>query len=270
MKNWKKIITMLSVIVIIFSIFGSIASIQSIWGKVGLIIAGVSLLTAAVLSFFIFKPVLTRNSRGKLLVTSIREVGLSDIEFRCDEDRTGKPHRNFYSQVKKEILITGTTCYRTFYEDMTAILNLLENGKRIYVLMLYPKSPDINKLQDTVPYDIIKEIDQTIIAIARQKLINNPGFKIKFLKELPKYTSIMIDSELEQIGKEPNDRFGIIRFQPLLISDNHTSGLIVQLTSNNRENMAFGRFAKDLRFLWDRKSIQDLQIIRDKELVEKE
>ncbi|EQB62697.1 MAG: hypothetical protein RBG1_1C00001G0276 [candidate division Zixibacteria bacterium RBG-1] len=195
------------------------------------------------------KPVLIKNQHDIELLKVIKYIGVVNMEFRDDLHHPLPPY-HIYELADQEIAISAVSAYRTFDQHIEFLRDALKNGIRIYVLILHPNSPEVDSLSKREDKPILDDIKGVIGVIKRENFYNNSNFKIKFLIKLPPYTAVMIDGDIETIGK-PMDRYGLMRIQLRGVHSTQHEGLIIQLKKkNNKQRGAFEYYAKDLRDQW--------------------
>lgn len=232
----------------VISILASVATIKAIMGRTGAYISIFASVFFVVYAFVYFWPILRKNDRGTNLLHSIKFVGLEDIE--CREDRlTPLPPPQFFEDAENEIVITGISAYKIFFQQMNILEKRLELGKKIYVLLLDPESVDYKKFSDDEGKDK-EEINAVLRRIKLHKLHGHPGFAIRFLEKLPTFTYLMIDGDLFPTGKHAQDKRGRIRIQPVSFHRTQQTRVVIQFRKNSSEGGAFNYFSDDLRHLW--------------------
>ena len=175
-----------------------------------------------------------------------------DLEIR-DDLHHHLPPSEMYKTIKREVLITGVSTYRTFDQHITLLHQTLDAGKRVYVLILNPdvnECPDVLALSAREKKDIRAEILQTITIIKEEKLNQHPGFQIKFMQKMPPFTAIMIDGDASHAGRALDEE-GRILVQPGTVYETQHEGIILLFKRISRSTMSpFDYFARDLRKQW--------------------
>ncbi len=192
-----------------------------------------------------------RNMRGIALDAAARQAGLVDIENR-QNDRNLLPPKEFYESARSEIAMLALTAFRTFDMDIGHVRQALDSGKRVRVLILRPDSPAIpglTKLHEGL--NIQSQIEDVIGKIHHAAFHTHPGFEIRFLANVPPFTSVMIDGDISATTDSPDDQFGQIRVQPATRYQTQHKGLIVQF-AKTEPGCLFDLFAADLREHWSR------------------
>lgn len=251
MKALREIrrVATLPLLVAALGTIGSIASIESGWGKPGMALS-VFLSFAILWSVWrTLRPVLQRTHRGTTLLEAVTRAGLFDIENREDESIQSLPPVAFYKTATAEVLITGITGYRTFDQHIAIIETLLKAGKRVRVLLLNPKCEDAKAMTETEQKDIPAEIEQALDMAARGGLFAMPGFEVALVDQKLPYTAVMIDGDLCPLGSNPLDGNGQLRIQPSTLFKTQHRGLVIQL-QNTAAKSGFDYFADDLRNVW--------------------
>ena len=244
----RRVATM-SVLVTALGTIGSIASIHSGWKDWGLPLSIV--LTVAVLwsVWHTLRPVLQRTHRGTTLLHAVTRAGLFDIENREDESIQSLPPIELYRAARSEVLITGITGYRTFDQHIAVLKQLLDKGRKVYVLLLSPTCSDAIALTSVESKNIPAEIEQALDMANRAGLFAMKGFEVRLVdKKLP-YTAVMVDGDLSPLGNEPADDDGQLRIQPSTFLKTQHRGLVIQLV-NTPQKSGFDYFAGDLRAIW--------------------
>jgi len=246
----KNIKILLSLAVITTGIFGSIASISAGWGMVGILISIILSLFILILCVLLLMPMIQKNDRGVTLLQAINGVGMVDIENR--EDLTSPlPPEKFYQKALHEIVITGISAYRTFDQHLDILKECINSGKKIYVLIMHPKSKVLDNLSKVEGKNVSGDINEVIRVIKEANLQAHPGFTIRFRDELPPFTGVMIDGDLTPTGEKPRDQKGQIRVQPASAHRSQHRGIILQFQKKQKSQTgAFDFFADDLRNQW--------------------
>ena len=251
MKPFKEIrrVATLSILVAALGTIGSIASIESGWGKTGIGVS-IALSLAILLSVWLtLRPVLQRTHRGTTLLQAVTRAGLFDIENREDESIQSLPPVELYKTAQTEILITGITGYRTFDQHVAVLEGLLHRGKRVRVLLLSADSADAQALTPLEQKDIPAEIEQALDMANKAGLFQLRGFEVRLVAEKLPYTAVMVDGDLCPLGTHPADNDGQLRIQPSTFIKTQHKGLIIQLR-NTPAKSGFDYFAEDLREIW--------------------
>lgn len=181
MSAETKKIGLLGIIVAFIGFGGTIASIIADFGIVGIIITVVLSIILFILCYWLLRPILIKNIRGVTMLEALNSVGLVDIENR-DDKQHALPPALFFDKAEREIAISGISAYRTFDQNIGEFKQALENGRRIFVLILHPDSPNVQKISEREKRDIRGDILQTIATINREGFIKRSGFQIKFLE----------------------------------------------------------------------------------------
>lgn len=197
----------------------------------------------------IIRCVLAKNKRGVSLLDAINSIGLVDIENR-NEAEHNLPLGQIYEEAKQEIVITGITAHTTFIQHIEFLHGALKAGKRIYVLIIHPESPDIDDLSNRDSIDIRAHINMVIDIAERERLIEYEGFQLRFMKKPPPFTAVMIDGDVAYTGKKPNDQRGQIRVQPGTAYNPQHKGVILQFKKITGSLGGFDYFAADIRKQW--------------------
>lgn len=197
---------------------------------------------------------LAMNPRGISLLEAIEGVGLVDIENR-NETQQILPPGQFYEMAQKEIVITGISTYRTFEQNLDSLRAVLDAGKALRILILYPDIKLIEEQEDLTNrerIDILNAIKGVLSIIRLEKLDQEPGFEIRFMRRLPPFTAVMIDGDVEPKEKvPPQDTEGQIRVQPGTLHGTQHKGVILQFKKKREKpEGAFDYFAGDVRAQW--------------------
>ena len=217
----------------------------------------------------ILQRALATNPRGVSLLEAIESVGLVDIENRNEDLRKISqilPPEQFYETAKREIVITGISTYRTFEQNLHTLRTALGAEKTVRILILYPDPKLIEEKEDLTNrerVDILNAIKGVISIIRLEKLDQERGFEIRFMRKLPPFTAVMIDGDVEPSGKIPQDTEGQIRVQPGTIYGTQHKGVILQF-EKKREGPegGFDYFAGDVRAQW-RKGVPLEEVLAD-------
>lgn len=248
----KEITISFNIAITVTGIVSSIISISAGWGYIGIGLAIISSFSIIILRFWTLRQIMNKNDRGITLLQALDNVGLIDIENRKSyAAQTQLPPDNFYKKADNEIVITGISVYRTFDQHFEIIKNSLEQGKKIYILILHPEAEINRKIFDVEGHDIVNDINGVITKINKNKIYQNPAFKIRFRYSLPTFTAVMIDGDLEKTGKNPRDKNGIIRVQITSPYRSQHKGIILEFKKKQKPPYGgFTFFANDLRNQW--------------------
>lgn len=249
----------------LIAFIGSLASIFSGWGIIGIIFSVILVFVIASLTFFVFRPVMIPNWRGVSLLTGIGQAGLIDIEDRDYEEKP-LPPAGYYRRAEHEIALTGITLITTFRLHRELLLERLKANIEIYVLLLDPYSQDVHRINENEDRrdktDIRNEIRDTL------SIMNSAGFleyykmhmfHVKFLQEKPPFIGVMIDGDIARAT--PWTHGAQIRVQPLRMYKSVHKGTILQFkyekkgrTSKSKGSHlgGFDFFAEDLRNQWSK------------------
>lgn len=246
--NVRTVLLALSILVLILSAidpFIALINNRSYW-----IIALVIILLFCVL-FVLLIPVVHLNDRNTLLLESIREVGLYDIENRAVATNQYLPE-TFFKKAKNEILILALTANTTLveYSDMFKYL-ITDKAVRIKLIILYPERSLIEQLEKYNTDKLLEEINSTIEIIRNKSLYGEAGFEVKFIRNIPPYTAVLIDGDVDHVSAKPFDGGAEIRVQPSSIFENQHAGVIIHLLKTNPKTKGvFEFFASDMRNAW--------------------
>ncbi len=190
-----------------------------------------------------------KSCRSNTIVEAAAEVGLVDVEDR-KKDLNTLPPAEFYALARNEIAISGVSAFRTFDKHFDILQRALDDGKRLYLLILAPEAPVIPHLNRAHPHiDVTTQIGEVIGCIIRTKLMNHSNFKVRFLQEVPPFTANMIDGDLVPSSAIPDDAHGQIRVQPTTKHQTRHSGMVFQF-ARIPGGGGFDRFAADFRDQW--------------------
>ncbi len=248
----RKTLQLLGVTVIAVGVLGSVASISAGWGWFGVAISIVLAGSILWLCLLSLAPVLHKNERGVTLLQAVDSVGLVDIENREDLTAPLPPHQ-FYEKAQHEIAITGISAYRIFDQHLEVLKSAIRSGKRVFVLILHPgpESRCLDELSKIEGKDVRADIHEVLRVVKSAGLHAQPGFRMRFRNELPPFTGVMIDGDLEPTGEVPSDGLGQIRVQPASAHRSQHKGVVFQLRkTEGRPPGTFDFFAEDLRNQW--------------------
>jgi hypothetical protein len=193
---------------------------------------------------------LSRERAGELFIQTISDAGLVSIE---DRGTVQTPPDAFLSLGRRELLITGVTAQDTFSQCSDTIHEALKKRVRVYVVILHPKSPDIERLREHELVDLQGAISQ-VRARIKEEFEDHPLFQIRYFTRMPPFTAVMIDGDVTIPNKIPVDENGQIRLQPAAGYLTQHSGVILQFQSMRRSKRSgstpFDFFAEDLRNQW--------------------
>jgi hypothetical protein len=180
-----------------------------------------------------------------------------DIENREETPEFELPPEKFYKKATREIVITGVSAYRTFENSMRAnlFLDALEKGKKLYIMILHPSAPDVERLSKLVTAKIKHDIDSVIDIFKSRGFYEHRNFQIRFMQTMPPFQGVMIDGDISaEEGSTPEDKDGQIRVQPLAQYSTVHRGVVLQFrkTKPNGGEPAggFDYFAQDMRKQW--------------------
>lgn len=214
MKSYSllKKIGLLGLTTTLIAVFGTLESIMNDLGWLGILISiGLSLLLFFI-CFFLLQPILVKNARGVTLLESLKRVGLTDIENRNDE-QNALPPKEFLESADREIALSGLSAARTFDQNIDDIKSALRKGKQIYILIMHPDCDAIRRKDFLERRSVKTDILQTISIIKQEQFIKKLNFHIRFMKNLPQFTSVMIDGDINPMGDTIQDQKGQIRIQ---------------------------------------------------------
>jgi len=256
-----KKIGLLGIIVAFVGLLGTIASIIADFGILGIVVTVILSIILFVFCYRLLRPVLIKNARGMTMLEALQSVGLVDIENRDDKQHALPPAQSF-DIAEREIALSGISAYRTFDQNINEIKQALGNGRRIFVLILHPDSPEIQKISEREKRDIRGDIMQTIATINREGFAKRSGFQIKFLEKLPQFTAVMTDGDISPIGEVPQDHNGQIRIQPTTTHNTHHGGIILQFKKKSEKPAgAFDHFADEFRHQWNVEGFSDPKLL---------
>ena len=73
------------------------------------------------------------------------------------------------------------------------------------------------------------------------------------MRNLPPYTAVLIDGDIDHISEIPFDTKAELRIQPSSIIENQHGGVIIHLLKTDpRTKGVFEFYANDLRKVWDK------------------
>ena len=189
------------------------------------------------------------------VVTAVANVGLTDIELR-DPVESSLPPSLFYRGARQDVLITAITAHRTFTGHLDVIERLLAEGVVVRVAILEPGSDALSRVQKKEKPNLRNEAFSVLGIIRKTELCDRTGFHLRFLRELPPFTAVMVDGDAEPVGSAPKDESGRLRIQPGLASVPQSQGLILQFAklpvepTGSAYASGFDLFADDLRCQW--------------------
>jgi hypothetical protein len=192
--------------------------------------------------------------RDKPLSEKLASIGLVDVEYR-NLPELRLPPREFFTSAKKEIVISGFSLHNTFLEYIQVIVDLLNERKKVYVMILHPESPILSKLQEVEQRGIKGDIQATLDTIKVKNLSQHPDFKIRFFQDLPLFTGVMVDGDITAPeGAKKEDQQGQIRVRPNLRHTPNSRGLVIQFKkpgkASGSQSGPFDDFANDFRHQW--------------------
>jgi len=196
-------------------------------------------------------PVIPRTMRGASLLDAAESVGLVDVENRDDETAALPPDK-FFSLAQSQVAISGISLLRTFDQKRELIKTCLDNSKAVYVILIHPDSIAVRELRERNKEDVRSEIMQSIDNMKQTGLIAYPGFHVRFTDDIPPFTGVLIDGDIEPIGQNPNDKNGQIRIQTGTKFQTQHKGLVLQLKNSSelKKGACFEYFASDMRQQW--------------------
>lgn len=242
----------ITIFVQLLNLVGSVASIFSA-GEYGKVIA--IILTVPVVLFFIIRSSFFKNiKRFVRLFVKARQIGLVDVVSRSDLSDAHKYER-FIQGADKEVVITGITLLRSADQHIETIKGVLNKGVIVYIMMLDPKSSDIEWLSANENKSIADDIKGTLKVLKKEGIDKHPGFKYTYFKKMPTFTAVMIDGDLCPTGEKPKDIRGKIRVYARTEYGTQHRGVILQFEKTNSQDAAFDFFAGDLRQQWEANTI---------------
>jgi hypothetical protein len=251
---------------ILVTVLGILASfIQVVTaGTVWAMVAVALVIAAFVAGVFLFGRLVRKNPRGIIFYSALVKSGLVDIEDR-NQTNLPLPPNEFYPLAQNEIVITGVTCFRTIDQHHEVLHKALSNGKRVYILMFHPENPRLDEINEINQKDVKEELKSSINLIKSKGLYASERLHIRFVKNSPPYSCIMIDGDVASATDPPNDKDGQIRVQPYTMFFTTENGVILQFKNRvkkaDEEKTVFDYFAQDLRKQWH-KATEDTELFK--------
>ncbi len=176
------------------------------------------------------------------------------------DDKQASPPTEFIADARRSVLITGFSAFRTVENNPDTIQSLLDSGVEIYMLVLDPRSTDVEKEQSLDPKSPVKKNQRTAIETVVNKYWHKPNFHLRFMKMMPPITGILVDAEVEPRTARPSSNLGRLRYQVKGYKIPQRRGYVFQLKQSEKEdNPMFNLFWADFRDQW--KDAQDPKVI---------
>lgn len=192
--------------------------------------------------FFIAK----KNDRGVNLVDAVRDFGLTDIELRSNTINTLPPD-SIYKRAQKEIFISGTTLLRTINMHNQVLLNALQNGVKVKLLLLNPNSEDSAIIIRLKGEGIRMPILTTIEAIRKQGFLQYDNFEVRFLDHISTLYGVVTDGDIADTSANADDKNGMLRMNLFLCGNNFDA---IYQFNNEDGKPAFENYIKEFRYIW--------------------
>lgn len=175
-------------------------------------------------------------------------VGLRSIEDRNNAVRAVPPEVLFRS-AKREVFMSGVSCYRSFDQQKQPIDEIVANGIELYVLIMDPNSEEVARLSSDYNKPIASDI-RTVIAIIKEDEVFRRGkVHLRLMSHVPPFSAVMIDGNVESATSPSLDPR--IRVQPYLTRNLDRSALILEFGNNPSASLnGFEFFATDIRRQW--------------------
>lgn len=196
------------------------------------------------------QPTTSRTSMPtpQVAVPVTSALGLETVAARDDVTEL-LPPADFYESAKHELLLTGVSVARTFDIHISVLRSALARGKRVCVLILDPKSPDVRRLSKREGRPIGADIRSTLRIARLEGFLQHPGFELRLAPRLPPFTAVMLD------GNISNDAVAVegarLRVQPGTSCSSQHDGVVMQFRRGPpASSIGFDYFAGDLRGQW--------------------
>lgn len=264
MKTKPLILAVMLVVIVVIDVGAGIATLAGLGTGGQALALACTTLVLVLLVLAIKWSVLLTGARGQYLLEGIEKIGLTDIEFR-DLEKRPVPPTGFYEKAKEEVFVSGVSLLRTFQNQIPVFEDLLSENISVRLLLLHPGSSAVQRITEIDKRDVAKEIVQTIGTLRKNDLLGNANLVIKFMDQLPPYTAVMIDGDIENPGEDHRTGRGQIRIQPFTAHGSKEHGVVFQLKEKRWHNRftpsPFEYYANDLRKQWKDDARQDPELL---------
>ena len=154
------------------------------------------------------------TEQGSGLAEQAKLVGLQGVENRNDPGQS-LPPEDFFNKAKREVAVSGVSCFRTFDQHKALIEEMLKDKRELYFLIVDPDSQDMPSINKRHSKPIDAEIRQVLQTIRHNKFHTWSNFHIRMSTGLPPFTAVMIDGDISELALPADDRPGKLRVQPV-------------------------------------------------------
>lgn len=221
---------------------------QNIYEKSPIIVTGMYVVLWIVVGLGVFIYLFNPEKSGSKLIGGAQESGLVAVQVRGVDNPI--PPQKYIRLAKKELVITGISAYRTFDQYIEVIKETLTAGVDVYVIIMDPDSSATKEISNIEKKNVSVDILQTVDNIKQKKLNQFNNFYIKFSTQVPSYTAVMVDGDINSVGAKSYDEGGKIRVQPRSLHGLQDQGVILQFENNENKGNGFAYFSADLRKQW--------------------
>ena len=201
--------------------------------------------------------IVRKNEWGVRLADSIAACGLIHMENRYpDAPNSQLPDHAVYSRAQRQVALVGIALNRVVTEHTATLLGLLDRGVDIRLMVLHPSGEAIkeysrprDKRMERV--DSAKHVQLTVQAVRDKGLHRRPNFQLRFLADLPSFTGLLVDGDIEPAGALPDDGHGVASVQPIGEFFHDRCGTVFSFRKRPGEKYCpYEYFAGDFRDLW--------------------
>lgn len=190
------------------------------------------------------------------LLSQCQDTGLINTWRRHKKGVTTHPPERFFASAKTEVVITGLSTYLTFYSCGDSIEEALDRGKKIYVAMMHPQSPQRHQREEIEGIPFEQDIRRAIKIIDDRGFYRRQNFHVRFFMEMPSFTAIMVDGNLVPNGDSIFTETSQIIVQTFLNYRPQTEGIVrhYRYQGEGKDWSGFENYARDLRLIWQHRA----------------
>jgi hypothetical protein len=185
---------------------------------------------------------------AKQTISVAPALGLQTVATRDDVTQI-LPPVEFYNSATRELAITGVSAARTFDIHLSILRSALARGRRVYVLILDPASPDVRWLTRREGRSIGADIRSTLKIARLEGFLQHAGFELRLSPKLSPFTAVMLDGNISG-AQVADDDVSYLRVQPGTLLSSQHDGVVLQFRRMPMASVGFDYFAEDLRRQW--------------------
>lgn len=179
-------------------------------------------------------------------------AGLADIEHRTNT-AGALPPDTVYRLARNEVALMGISLYRTMDQHYALVEALLDRNVQVRLLVLDPRSPDIGKVRTDWGHKAVsREIRGVARKIKETRVVERGLFAIRYMSDLPPFTCVMVDGDIEGRGPPAECAGAFLRLQPLTHSVSPHNAPVLQFHKmpGSGGKAPFDIYSEDLRQIW--------------------